>query len=172
HDAISSGWNSQRRVFHVRGFFTEDGAQQSFFRRQFRFGFWRNFADQNVAWFHFRADAHHPVRAQIAQRFFANIWNIARDFFRPELGVARPDLELIDVNGSVDVFLHHLLRDHDGILKIVAIPRHERDQDVASEREFAVIGVRSIGNDLTSLHVLTFFHNWLLVYAGAGIRAH
>ena len=134
HDAVSAGWNSQRRVFHVGGFFTEDSAQQSFFRRQFRFGFRRDFADENVAWFHFCADAHDAVRSQIAQRFFADIWNIARDFFRPEFGIARPDLELIDVNGSVDVFLHHLLRDHDGVFKVVAVPRHERDQDITSKR--------------------------------------
>ena len=132
----------------------------------------RDFADQNIARLHFRADANHAVRSEVVQRFFAQIRNVTRDFFRPELGVARADLELVDVNGSVDVFLHHLLRDQDGVLKVVAVPRHERDQHVATERQFAVISVRSVGNDLTVLHMLTLLHDRLLVDAGGRIRPH
>src|ERR1700748_2567617 len=48
-------------------------------------------------------------------RFLLTVRNVTRDFFGAELGVTRADLELVDVDGSVDVFLHHLLRDHDGV---------------------------------------------------------
>ena len=29
------------------------------------------------------------------------------------------------------------LADHDGVLEVVTVPRHERDEHVAAEREFA-----------------------------------
>ena len=35
-----------------------------------------------------------------------------------------------------------------------------------------MIGVRSVGDDLAALHVLTFFHDRLLVHTRAGVRAH
>ena len=172
HDAVGARWNRQRRVLHVGRLFAEDGAQQSLFRRQFRLALRRDFADENVARLHFRADANDAVGSEIAQRFFADVRNVTRDFFRTELGVARADLEFIDVNRSVDVFLHDLLRDHDGVFEVVAVPRHERDEHVAAEREFAVLGVRTVGDDLALLHVLAFLHDRLLVHAGARIRAH
>ena len=51
-----AGWNTQRSVFHIRGFFTEDRTQQFFFRRQLGFAFGRHFTDQNIAGFNFRTD--------------------------------------------------------------------------------------------------------------------
>ena len=33
-------------------------------------------------------------------------------------------------------------RDHDRVLEVVTVPRHERDEHVAAEREFAVLGVQ------------------------------
>ena len=172
HDAVGARWNGQRGVFHVGRFFTEDRAEQSLFRREFRLALRRDFADENVARLHFRADANDAVRTEVAQRFFADVRNVARDFFRAELGVAGADFEFVDVNGSVDVFLHDLLRDHDGVFEVVAVPRHERDEHVAAERELAVLGVRAVRDDLAALHVLALLHDRLLVHAGAGIRAH
>ena len=40
-----------------------------------------------------------------------------------------------------DVVLHQLLGQHDGVLEVVAVPGHERDQHVAAERELAAISV-------------------------------
>ena len=145
---------------------------RSFFRRQLRFALRRDFADENIAGFHFRADANHAVRPEVAQRFFTDVRNVPRDFFRAELGIARADLKFIDVNRGVDVFLHDLFRDHDGVFEVVAVPGHERDEHVASQRQFALIRIRAVGNDLAPLHVLALLHDRLLVHAGARVRAH
>ena len=108
-DAVGARGNRQRGVLHVRGFFTEDGAEQALFRSEFGFALRSDLADENVAGLHFRADADDAVRSEVLQRFFADVRDVARDFFRSELGVAGADLEFIDVNRGVDVFLHDLL---------------------------------------------------------------
>src|SRR5206468_5544143 len=171
-DAVSARWNGQRSVFYVGRLFAENRAQQSFFRRQFGLALRRDFADENVARLHFRADANDPVRSEISQSFFADVWNVASDFLRPEFGVTGADLEFIDVNRGVNILLHDLLRDHDGVFKVVAIPRHERDEHVAAERELTVFRVRAIGNDLTFLDVLPFLDDRLLIDARAGVGTH
>ena len=97
-DAVGAGRDLERGVFHVGGLFAEDGAQQAFFRREFGFALRRDFADEDVAGLHFRADADDAVGAEVLQRFIAEVRDVARDFLRPELGVAGADFEFIDVN--------------------------------------------------------------------------
>src|SRR5439155_23757943 len=108
-------------------------------------------------------------RSEIFKHSFADLRNIARDFLGDELRVTRPNLEFVDVNGSVNILLHDLLRDHDGVLKVVTVPRHERDEHVATERELAVLRVRAVSDDLAAFHVLALLHHWLLIYACARV---
>ena len=51
-----AGRHTQRGVFYVGCFFTEDGAQQFFFRSQLGFAFRRYFTYQHIACFHFCTD--------------------------------------------------------------------------------------------------------------------
>ena len=51
--------SSRRRLF------TEDRAQQSFFRRKLCFAFRRNLADQNIARLHFGADSNDSVGTEV-----------------------------------------------------------------------------------------------------------
>jgi len=74
--------------FNICGFFAEDGTEQTFFRREFGLGLRGDFADEDVAGLHFRADADHAVGAEVLQRFIAEVRDVARDFFRSELRVA------------------------------------------------------------------------------------
>ena len=171
-DAVSAGRNLQRSVFHVRGFFTEDGAQQTLFRSQFGFALRRDFADQDVAGLHFRADADNAVRPEVLQRFIAEVRDVARDFFRPELGVAGADFEFIDVNRSEDVVLDDAFADQDGVLEVITVPRHERAKHVAAESQFPALGARTVGDDLALLDRVALLHQDLLVDAGRGVRAH
>ena len=164
--------NGERGVFHVRRFFAENGAQQTLFGSEFGFALWRDFSDENVAGLHFRTDADDAIVAEIAERFFADVWNVARDFFGTELGVAGADLKFVDVDGRVDVLLHDFLGNHDGILEVVAVPRHERDEHVAAEREFAVLRVRAVSDDVAFVNSLTLFDDRLLVHTGARVGAH
>src|SRR5206468_9287707 len=103
------------------------------------------------------------------QSLFTYIGNVPRNFLRSKLGVARANLELVDVNGSVNIFLHHLFGNHDGIFEVVSVPRHERDEYIASSRKLAMTGVWAVGGHVAALHVLTFAHNRLLVHACAGV---
>ena len=113
---------------------------------------------------HGRADADDAALVEIAQRDFAHVGNVARDFFRSQLGVARLDLELLDVDGGVVVLLHHLFRDQDRVLEVVAAPRHEGHQHVASERQLAAVGAGTVGDHLALQHPLALLHDrrWLM----------
>src|SRR5271166_5184077 len=125
HRALDARRTGERSVAHIAGLFAEDGAQQLFFRREPRLALRRDFAHQDVARLHGRADADDAAFVEIAQRRFADVGNITRDFFRSQLGVARLDLEFLDVDGGVIVLLHQLLGNQDRVLKVVAAPRHK-----------------------------------------------
>ncbi len=92
---------------------------------------------QDVARLDLGADVDDARLVEVAQRFLADVRDVAGDVLRPELGVAGHDLELLDVDRGEDVVLHDPLGDQDRILVIVAVPRHERDEHVAAERELA-----------------------------------
>ena len=80
--------DTQRRVFHVGGLFTEDGAKEFFFRRQLRLTLRSDLADQYVAGFHFRTDVYNAGFVQATQHALGQIGNVACDFFGPN-GIAR-----------------------------------------------------------------------------------
>ena len=85
---LNAGWHFQGGVADVRGFFTKDCAQELFFWRHRGLTLGRDFADQNIARVYFSTNGHNARFIQIAQAFFANVWNIARDFFRAQFGIA------------------------------------------------------------------------------------
>ena len=59
-------------------------------------------------WLDLGADADDARLVEIAQSVLADVGNIARDLFRPELGVAGFDLELLDVDRGVVVLADQL----------------------------------------------------------------
>src|SRR6185437_12697486 len=105
------------------------------------------------------------------QSVLADVGNIARDLFRPELGVASFDLELLDVDRGVVVFADQLLRDEDRVLEVVTAPRHEGHEHVASEAEFALLRARTVSDDLPLDHAIALANDRLLVDAGVLVRA-
>ena len=148
------GGQVERGVAHVAGLFAEDGAQQLLFRSELGFALGRDLAHQDVAGLDGGADADDAALVEVAQRILADVGNVARDFLRSELGVARLDLELLDVNRGVVVLLHHLFGDQDRVLKVVAAPGHEGHQHIAAERQLAVFGAGTVGDDLALAHAL------------------
>ena len=76
--------------------------------------------------------------------------DVARDFLGAELGVARDDRELLDVDRRVAVVGDHALADQDRVLVVVAVPGHERDEHVLAERELAQVGRRAVGDDVVA----------------------
>ncbi len=171
HRAFDARRAVERRVLHIAGLFAEDGAQQFLFRRQLRLALGSHLAHQNVARLHRRADTNDAALVQIPQESFGDVRNIARDFLRTQLGVAAVHLKLLDVDRGVVVFLHQLLGNHDRVLKVVSAPRHERHEHVASQRQFAEIGARTVGQHVAFLHPLALPDDRLLVDTGVLVRA-
>src|SRR6185369_8979608 len=161
----------QRSIADIAGLFTEDGAQQLLFRSELRFALRRDLADHDVARFDGRADADDSALVEIAQRAFAHVRDVARDFFRTQLRIARFDLEFFDVDGGVVILLHHLFRDQDRVFEVVAAPWHESDQDVSSERQLAVVRARTVGDDLTLHNAVALLHDRTLVDTGVLVGA-
>ena len=120
----------ERRVLHVLRLLTEDRGEQLLFRRELRLALRRDLADEDVARLHVRADADDAALVEVDQRLLGDVRDFARDLFLAALGVADVQLELLDVDRRVDVVLHQALGEHDGVLEVVAVPRHERDGDV------------------------------------------
>ena len=53
---------------------------------------------------------------------------------------------------SVNIFFYELFTNNDGILKVVAIPRHEGNQNISPQGQLPMIGCRSICQHITSFH--------------------
>ena len=69
------------------------------------------------------------------------------------------------------VVLDDALGEQDRVLEVVAVPRHERDEHVAAERQIAEIGRRTVGDDVARLDAVADLHQRLLVDAGRLVRA-
>lgn len=78
---------------------------------------------------------------------------------------------LLDVDRGEDVLLHEALRQDDRVLVVVALPAHERDQEVAAQGHLPLVGARAVGDDLAGLDPVPLEDDRLLVDAGAGVRA-
>ena len=95
----------ERSVANVAGFFAEDGAEQLLFRSQRGFALGGNLADEDVAGLHDRADADNAAFVEVAKERLADVGDVASDFLGTELGVARFDFVLLDVDRGVVVVL-------------------------------------------------------------------
>ena len=114
HDrALHARRHAQRGIANVGGLLAEDGAQKLLFRRHRAFALRRDLAAQDVAGAHFRADIDDAGFVEVLQRLFRNVRNVARDFLRPELGVAGHHLEFLDVDRGEHVVLHDALGQQD-----------------------------------------------------------
>src|SRR6266851_3074727 len=141
--ALNAGRAVERSVANVASLFAEDGAQQLFFRRERGLALGRDLADTNDA-----------ALVQVAQERLADVGNVASDFLGAELGVARFDFVLLDVNRSVVVVLNQLFADQDGVFEVVAAPWQKGHQHVAAESEFTALRARTVGKNLALLHAV------------------
>ena len=80
------------------------------------------------------------VGMKVTQIVLTHVRDIRGDFFGAQLGVTGHTGQFLDVDRGVTVFLNDALRNEDGIFEVVAIPRHERDQHVLTQGQFAQIG--------------------------------
>ena len=162
---------TQRGIAHVGSLLAEDGAQQLLFRRHRALALRRDLADENVARVHLGADVDDAGLVEVLQSLFRDVGDVARDLLRPELGIAGHHLEFLDVDRGEDVVGNDALGEEDGVLEVVAHPRHERDEHVLAERQIAEVGRRTVGDDLARLDRVTDMDQRTLVDAGVLVRA-
>ena len=62
-------------------------------------------------------------------------------------------------------------REDDGVLEVVALPRHEGDEEVLPERQLAVVGGGPVGQHVVGRDPLALVHDHLLVDRGVLVRA-
>ena len=113
------GRAEQRRVPHVTGLFAEDGAQELLLRRELALPLGRDLAHKDVAGLDGGANPDHAALIQIIKEALRDIGDVAGDLLRPELRVARRDLELFDVDRRIVVVLHQSLGDQDRVFEVV-----------------------------------------------------
>ena len=158
---------AQGSISDFSGFFTEDGAQQSFFCGKVVFTLRRYLADQNVCRVNLSTDSDDTFFVQILQRFIADIWNVSGDFFRSQLGISCFCFIFHDMQGSQHVIHQKSFVQNDSILVVVAFPGHEADEQVLAQSDFSQISGRTVSDDFAGLDVLTVRYNRSLVDAGS-----
>ena len=158
-------------IANLAGLLTEDGAQQALLRSQLGLALRGDLAHQDVTGADVGTDADDAALVQIAQDVFRDVRDLAGDFLSAQLGIASIDLVLLDVDGGQDILFHDALVEDDGVLVVVAFPRHEGNQQVAAEGHLTIVGTRAIGQNLAGLYALAHRNQRGLVVVGALVGA-
>ncbi len=171
YDTFHSRRHGQRCILHIASLLTKDRTEQFFFRGQLGFPFRRHLSYQNIARLYFGTDPDNPTLIQISQRLFADIRNISRDIFLPQLGIPGFHLELFDMDRREGVLADQFFTEQYGVLEVVPTPGHERHKDILPQREFAMINGWSISKHLPLLNRLTKPNHWRLSNTGVLVRS-
>ena len=170
-DAAVAGRNPQGGVFDLSSLFAEDRAQQPLFRRRLGLALERGVTDQDVALLDLGPDSDDAVLVEVAERGFREAGDVAGDLFRAEFGVPCLFFVLFDVDARVGVRAHKPLRQHDGVLEVVAVERHNGDEHVLTERQPPVLRGGAVGDDLTRRDSVPNVHERTLVQVRVLVRA-
>ena len=154
HDAEQRRLRLQRSVFHIAGLVAEDRTQQFLFRRRIALPFRRDLTDQDIARLHIGADADDTVLVEIFRSVFADVRNVGSKLLDTAFGIAHFHNIFVDMHRSEDILADHAFRDHDGILEVVTLPRHERHFQVAPQRQLAALRRITFGHDLPFGHFI------------------
>ena len=107
----------------------------------------------------------------MTQCIFADIRDIAGNFFSAELGVTGYSFELFNMDRGINIVFHQFLGDHDRILEVVTAPRHQGHQHVTTQSQFTQISRRAIGDNVALGYDFTGFDQRTLVKAGVLVGA-
>src|SRR6266480_4188675 len=162
----------QRRVADLARLLLEDRADQLLLSRQLGLALRRHLADEQVARADLGADADDAALVEVLERLLRAVGDVTRDLLVAELRRTGVDLVLVDVDRGQDVLLDQALRDHDRVLEVVALPRHEGDQQVRAERELAHVGRAAIRQHLFGPNALAEADDRLLVDQRPLVGAH
>jgi len=170
-DASATMRNPQRRIFAFLGLLGENRHEELFFWGRLGLAFRRDFSDEDIALFDFGARHDDAALIEEGFRFFADVRDIAGDFFGAKLGIPALEFVFFDVDRGEGIFFHHPLRHDDGVFVVVTVPGHIGDQDVLAERKLAIPHRGAIGNDLTGFDIIAHLDDRGLVDAGPLVRA-
>ena len=112
-----------------------------------------------------------PDSSRRAELVLRQVRDVAGDFLGAQLGVARHDHQLLDVDRGVAVFGDHAFADEDRVLEVVAVPGHERDQHVLAERQLADVGRGAVGDDVLGVDLVAALDDRALVDVRVLVRA-
>ena len=152
-------------VADLAGLLAEDGPQQALLGGLLGLALRGDLADQHVAGADLGADADDAPLVEVGQDLLGEVRDVPGDLLGPELGVPGVDLVLLDVDRGEHVVPHQALGEDDGVLVVVALPRHERDQQVLAQGELAVVGGGAVGQQVAGVDLLALVDEDLLVDA-------
>ncbi len=154
----------QRGVAHLARLLAEDRAEQPLLGGQLGLALGRHLAHQDVAGDDLGADPDDPPLVEVREDLLGDVRDVPGDLLGAQLGVAGVDLVLLDVDRGEDVVLHQALAEDDRVLVVVALPRHERDEQVLAERHLALSrceGPSAIGVPTSSRAPSSTMTRWL-----------
>src|SRR3954453_7909866 len=163
--------NLERGVAHLARLLAEDRAEQPLLGGELGLALGGHLADEDVTGGDLRADPDDAPLVEVGQHLLGDVRDVPGDLLGAELGVAGVDLVLLDVDRGEDVLLHQPLAEDDRVLVVVALPRHERDQQVGAQRHLGVVGAGPVGDRRAGLDLVALGHQRPLVDAGALVGA-
>ena len=131
----------------------------------------RHLTDEHIASLHFSTNLNNARFVQTAQLIFAQVGNVARNFFSAQLGIASNHREFFNVDRSVTVVGNNTFADQHRIFVVITIPRHEGDQHVLAEGQFSDISRSAVSKHITLSNVVTLHDNRTLVNVRRLVRA-
>ena len=171
HAALAVG-HLQRGVADLARLLLEDRADQLLLGGQLGLALGRDLADEQVAGADLGADADDAAVVEVAQRLLRAVGDVAGDLLLAELGRARVDLVLLDVDRGELVVAHEALGEDDRVLEVVALPGHEGDHQVLAERHLTAVARGAVGQHVAGLHLHARRDERLLVDQRALVGAH
>ncbi len=163
--------NAQRSVTYIPRLFAEYGAEQALLGSKLCLALGGNLADKDISGTNLRAGSDDAALVQLGKSVLADVGDVTGDFLRPQLGVTSLKLMLLDVDGGVGIVLYELLGYEYRVLVVVALPRHEANENVPAECDFSALGGSAVGYDVALDNTLTLGYERPLMQAGTLVAA-
>src|SRR5690606_3981616 len=127
--------------------------------------------NQDIARTNLGTDIDNACFVEFVQRSFTHVGDVCGDLFSTQLGIPGDTGQLLDMDGGETIFLNHALGQADGVFEVEAVPRHERDAHVLTQRQLTHVGGRAVSHDVAARHLITPLYQRTLVDAGVLVGA-
>jgi hypothetical protein len=170
HRAGDARRDAQARVLHVGGLLAEDRAQQLLFRRELGLALRRDLAHEHVGGFHFAPMYTMPDSSR-RESMRSERFEMSRVISSGPSLVSRRPRPAPRCGSRCSGLGDDALGDEDRVLEVVAVPRHERDEQVLPERELAHVGGGAVGDHVAAGDEVAHLHQRALVDVGVLVGA-